>query len=149
MSQYSEGDDLNSEYIETDLVKSKFIYQMHDMDDIIFLDESTTISTYALRSRPRKWIYSNSKLGWKAFNNQDQTSTGNNAMKEMEDDDTCKDRYMFVTLTSLKDQQNINFKASSKPFAKYPILSAFMSGAQRTTQLALSVLSGIALTFIY
>ena len=131
LSQYLDGVDLNQDYIENDLVSSKFIYPMHDMDDILFMEKTTTISTEGLRNRPRKWIYSNSKVGWRAFNNPDQTPSGNNAMKEHEDDDNCKDRYMFVTLTSLEDNQSLDFKATSKSFAAYPALAEFMSGAQR------------------
>ena len=131
LSQYLDGVDLNQEYIETNLVKSKFIYQMHDMDDIMFMEEVTEFSTDVLRNRPRKWIYSDTKMGYKAFNNAEQTPTGMNALKEKENDEFCKDRYMFVTVTSLADQQSFDFKATSKSFAEYPILAEFMSGAQK------------------
>mgnify|MGYP000963177360 CR=1 FL=1 len=103
LSQYMDGQDLNQEYISSDLVKDKFIYPMHDMDDILFMEKTTDIDTSALRNRPRKWIYSDSKKGWKAFNNPVQSPLGNNAMREYEDDKFCKDRYMFVTFTALED----------------------------------------------
>ena len=119
------------------------------MDDILFLEATTTLSTTALRNKPRKFIYSNTDMGWRAFNNHEQTPLGNNGLKEFEDDDTCKDRYMFVTFTALEDQQSIDFKTSSKDFSRYPVLAEFMAGAMRSTFFAMGSLSLMAASIIY
>jgi hypothetical protein len=129
LSQYLDGSDLNQNYIERDLVSTKFIYPMHDMNDILFLEKVRNLNMDGVRDRPRKGIYNLNTGGIKAFNNPTQTESGINGMTEFEKDDFCKDRYIFVTLTSLSGEQSLDVKMSANVFSKYPVVRGFFGSA--------------------
>ena len=101
MSQYIEGTDHNNEYMQNDLMSTKFVYPMHSMSDVLFLEQDKKLDMDDYREIPRKGVYSSEQKGFKTFNNPTQTSHGENAMKEKASDEFCKDRYLFATFTSL------------------------------------------------
>lgn len=77
------------------------------------MEKKQGLNMQVYRNHPRKGIYDLSVKGFKAFNNAQQTETGQNAMKEQANDDFCKERYIFVSLTALENNQNINLRAES------------------------------------
>jgi len=81
---------------------SRFIYNFYSINDY-------WINSYSgVQNHPRKGIYNNDQGGWHVFNNIDQTKNGDNAYTEDEFDPECKPRFMFVTITSLEQNSNIN-----------------------------------------
>ena len=102
---------------------------MHEMADIIFLEKVRNLNMDGVRDRPRKGIFNMNTAGVKAFNNPAQTSGGINGMLEFERDDYCKDRYIFVTLTSLTGSQSLDLKMSANTFSKYPVVRTVYGSA--------------------
>jgi len=44
-SQYLDGEDLNKNFIEGNLLRSRFIFPMHDMEDILHIEATTRQDT--------------------------------------------------------------------------------------------------------
>lgn len=102
------------------------------------------------RNAPKKGIYDITEGGAKTFNNPDQDVQASNSMKQEQNDQFCKDRYIFATFTSLEADQSMKVKAAAKSFQSYPVLPTYditsESGASSLiwsvgTIAALSVLS--------
>ena len=128
-SLYLHSSDPNLNYIETDIVKTKFIYPMHEMADIIYFEKEMNFNMDGVRKRPRKGIFNMKTAGFKAFNNPNQTPHGINGMLEFERDDYCKDRYIFVTLTSLSSSQSLDLTMKTENFSKYPMVRTVKGSA--------------------
>jgi len=118
-----ETDDESS--IPEDYLQEEFIYHNIDMEELIFKETTSEIRTQALRERARKGIYSTADMGWKMFNNEEQSAQGRNGYRQLENDPTCKDRYMIASFTSLADRQSMNVEMKSEKFSAYPVLKDF------------------------
>lgn len=121
---------------------------MHDMEDILFFETVRKVNMRNYRSKPKKGIYDFREGGYKTFNNPEQSRSGNNAMKQEENDQYCKDRYIFVSLTSLVSSQSINLKTSAHDFSKYPVLRYYAAGSV-SLQVAISVVLSVASLTIF
>ena len=90
----------------TPILNTKFIYQMYNINAMDVMEQSYNMDS--VKNAPRKGIYSNDDMGFKTFNNGQQSSYGGNGYKEMEEDGNCKDRYLFVSVTALEDKSNVD-----------------------------------------
>lgn len=74
----------------------------------------------AVARNPRKGLYDNSKPNtYKAFNTIEQTQSGLNSIYQLDQshgDPKCAERFVYVSLTSLKDNLNMNIEFAIKSF---------------------------------
>lgn len=115
------------------LESTHFIYQMHDQASFAAMERSFDMR--AVRHKPRKGIYDNVEGGYKAFNNPVQTSAGNNAVKQDEDDPDATLRMVFVTVTAVRNNTSLDLKFRAKPWTPTPVISQLKAGAARLSGL--------------
>jgi hypothetical protein len=70
--------------------------------------------------RAKKGTYCNEQKGWHAFGNIDQTKSGTNGWKSVENGNDCENRYLMISATSLEGSNNLNIKIETKPFSDWP-----------------------------
>ena len=79
------------------------IYSHKEMDE---KNDDDHIDYY--RQLPRKGVFKDESYSFKVFNNKEQVPKGDNSFKQLKTDPNCKDRFVFVTVTSLQDQSDID-----------------------------------------
>lgn len=70
----------------------------------------------------KKSLYNIEVGGFKAYNNAEQTSNGQNGYKKEESDSFCKPRYQMVSVTALEEGASIDMVFSANDFMPYPNL---------------------------